>query len=183
MYSVSTNIKRIPVSILLVGILFSCTNNIEDIQRVTYDPNAPDEVMQKLDVYYTDSAQAQVRVQATIAETYSTPKQVTKFKDGLQVDFFEDNNEIGTTLTALYGEMDAESGDIFVRDSVRLYNHERKQLLETEELFYDQADSSVYTNKNVVITSPTETAYGKGVKTSRLFEQYEIKEPHGKVRR
>lgn len=156
---------------------------MDTIQRVTYDPNAPDEVMQNLDVYYTDSAQAQVRVQATIAETYSDPKQVTKFKDGIQVDFFEGDNKISTTLTALYGEMDAESGNIFVRDSVQLYNHSQEQLLETEELFYDQADSSVYTNKNVVVTSPTEVAYGKGLKTTRLFEKYEIKEPHGKVNR
>lgn len=183
MFSVSTNIKWVPVSILLMGILFSCTNDMETIQRVTYDPNAPDEVMQNLDVYYTDSAQAQVRVQATIAETYNDSTKVTKFKDGLQVDFYERNNEITTTLTALYGEMDSESGDIFVRDSVRLFNHQEEQLLETEELFFNQADSSVYTNKNVVVTSPTEVAYGKGLKTTRLFEKYEIKEPHGKVNR
>lgn len=166
-----------------MGILFSCSNDMDAIQRVSDNPKAPDEVMQKLDVYYTDSAQAQVRLQAEIAETYSKPKQVTKFKDGLQVDFFEGDNEITTTLTSLYGEMDNETGDIFVRDSVRLYNHSEKQLLETEELFYNKADSSVYTNKNVVVTSPSEVAYGKGIKTTRLFEKYEIREPHGKVNR
>lgn len=183
MFSVSTNIKWVPVSILLMGILFSCTNDMETIQRVTYDPNAPDEVMQNLDVFYSDSAQAQVRVQATIAETYTDSTKVTKFKDGLQVDFFEGDNEITTTLTALYGEMDSESGDIFVRDSVRLYNHKEEQLLETEELFFDQGDSSVYTDKNVVVTSPKEIAYGQGLRTTRMFEKYEITKPHGKVKR
>ncbi|MFO0494311.1 MAG: hypothetical protein ACK50Y_02160, partial [Flavobacteriia bacterium] len=66
----------------------SCVNDLETIQRVTYDPKAPDEVTKNLRVFYTDSGYAQIEITAAIAESYSKPETVTKLKDGLKVNFF-----------------------------------------------------------------------------------------------
>ncbi|MEN9400129.1 MAG: hypothetical protein RL632_1232, partial [Bacteroidota bacterium] len=43
----------IPVSFMLAGFLFSCVNDLESIQKVTYDPKAPKEVTKNLRVFYT----------------------------------------------------------------------------------------------------------------------------------
>src|SRR5690606_7236517 len=95
----------IPVIIVMTGIFFSCSNDLDSIKKVTFDPKAPDEVTKDLSVYYTDSGYAKVNIYAAIAETYSKPEHITKLKDSLKVDFYDENGIITTTLTAKYGEV------------------------------------------------------------------------------
>jgi len=171
----------IPAGLLLAGILFSCVNDLESIKKVTYDPKAPDEVTKDLRVFYTDSGYARVEIRAKLAETYRKPELVTKLKDGLTVEFFSYDGKIVSTLSALYGEVNFTKGILFVKDSVRLYNLEKKQQLETEILYWNQKDSSIYTNSNVIVRSPKGVLLGKGIQTKQDFSKYEFLEPYGKI--
>ena len=54
----------------MAGILFSCVNDLDTIQKVSDNPNAPDDVMKDLSVFYTDSGYARVQINAGYAETY-----------------------------------------------------------------------------------------------------------------
>jgi LPS export ABC transporter protein LptC len=174
-------IRGIPVVIVMAGILFSCVNDLDAIEKVTYDPNAPDEVTTDLEVFYNDSGAAQIRIYAKLAESYLKPHKVTKLKDGIQVDFFSNNGQIISTLTALYGEVNFETGRIFVQDSVQLKNHEKNQVLSTEQLFWNQKDSTVYTNNNVVIRTQDGVLYGKGIRTKHTMAEDKFKffKPYG----
>jgi LPS export ABC transporter protein LptC len=174
-------VYKILASILLSALLFSCVNDLESIQKVTYDPKAPDEVTKNLRVFYTDSGYARVEVFAAIAETYSKPIAVTKLKDGIKVNFFSADGKIVSTLTALYGEVNYANGTFFVRDSVQLVNHEKKQRMETEALYWNQKDSSIYTTSNVVVRSPKGVLYGDGIRTKQNFSEYEFLKPYGKI--
>ena len=167
----------------MAGILFSCVNDFDTIEKVTYNPNAPDEVITDLEVFYNDSGTAQIRIYAKLAESYTKPHKITKLKDGIQVDFFSSNGTIISTLTALYGEVNFETGKIFVQDSVQLKNHEKNQVLSTERLFWNQKDSTVYTNNNVVIRTPTGILYGKGIRTKHTLAADEFKffKPYGQL--
>lgn len=171
----------IPVFILLTGILFSCVNDLDTIRKVTYDSKAADEVTQHLNVMYTDSGYARVRIYATYAERFSKPEDITKLKDGIKVDFFSEDGEIVSVLTSRYGQINHTTGIIQVRDSVELRNLENKQLLETEELHWNQRDSSIYSDKNVVVTTPDKVGYGQGIQTNQNFDYYEILKPYGKI--
>lgn len=165
----------------MMGILFSCVNDLDTVQQVTYDPHAPDEVYMDLDVVQTDSGMARVRIYSKLAEIYSEPEEITQLKDGLIVDFYDADGEITSRLTALYGEIDRAAQKMFVRDSVELRNIEKEQVLQTEELHWNQKDSSVYTDKNVVVTTPDKIGYGKGIRTNQDFEFYTILKPSGKM--
>ncbi len=172
---------KIPAGLLLAGILFSCVNDLEKIQKVTFDPKAPDEITKDLNVFYTDSGYARVEISAKLAETYRSPEMITKLKDGLKVNFFSPDGEIVSTLSALYGEVNFSKGLLFVKDSVRLLNHVKKQQLETEVLFWNQKDSTIYTNSDVIVRSPKGLLYGKGIQTSQDFSYYEFLKPYGKI--
>lgn len=161
-------------------LISSCVNDLESIQKVTYDPKAPDEVTKNLHVFYTDSGYARVEVFAALAETYSKPESITKLKDGIKVNFFTGDGEIVSTLTALYGEINYSKGTMFVRDSVQLMNYEKKQRLETEVLFWNQKDSSIYTTSSVVVHSPQGVLFGEGINTKQDFSYYEFIKPSGK---
>lgn len=168
---------------ILAGILFSCVNDLDTIQKVTYDPNAPDDTFTDFEVLYTDSGYARVKIFAKLAETYTNPEHITKFKDGVEVDFFSDEGEVVSVLTALYGEVNFKSGLITVRDSVVLRNIEKKQTMETEQLFYNQTNDTIYTQNYVICKRDGKGVIGRGhgLKTTRFFNYFEILEPEGKM--
>ena len=176
-------LTKIPAFILLAGILFSCVNDLDTIQKVSHNPNAPSEVTKDLHVLYSDSGYARVDIFASLAETYRSPKHITKLKNGLSVDFYSLDGKIVSKLTALNGEIDYVSGIIVVKDSVVLRNIEKKQALQTEELFWNQNDSTIFTEKNVLITTEGKgiTGRGKGLKTTQSFSNYIITNPVGKL--
>lgn len=167
----------------VAGILFSCVNDLDTIEKVTYDPNAPDEVTTDLEVFYNDSGAAQIRIYAKLAETFTKPERITKLKDGIKVDFFNSDGTIVSTLTALYGEVNFNTGKIFVQDSVQLRNHAKDQVLETEQLFWNQKDSTIYTYKNVVVRTPKDILYGRGIRSKHTFneDKFQFFEPYGEV--
>ena len=171
--------------IFMAGILFSCENDMDAIERVTYDEQAPDEVTKDLNIIYTDSGYAQVRIKAALAETVKKPRHITKLKDGLRIDFFGDSGEVTSTLTALYGEVNYNTGKMFVRDSVVLYNYEKKQWLESEEMIYNRVDSMIYVPKYYVIRKAEKgiTGSGEGLKTTYKFDKddYSTRNPQGTI--
>lgn len=178
---------RIPVAFLAAGILLfaSCVNDLDEIQRVSTSSNLPDEQTRDLYLHYTDSGYARLQVYARLAETYEHPERVTKLKDFVKIDFFSEDGEIVSTLTALYGEINMETGIMFVKDSVVLRNLKEKQNLETEKLFYNQGDSTVYTPNYVILKKDGEGVIGrgKGIRTSPFgrFKKGEIFEPEGRL--
>jgi LPS export ABC transporter protein LptC len=165
----------------LVLLFSSCVNDLETIQKITYDPKSPDEVTQDLHVLYVDSGYAKIELFAKYAEAFHKPEEITKLKEGIKVNFFKENGEIVSTLTALYGEVNMQKGFIFVKDSVQLYNHAKQQRLETEQLNWNKKDSSIFTNSGVMVSSPKGTLFGEGIKTKQDFSTYTFIKPYGKV--
>lgn len=170
---------------LLSGLLFSCVNDLDSIRKITFKASDPDERTTNLEVFYTDSGYARVQVFAKLAETYSKPESVIKLKDSVKINFFSENGKIIYILTALYGEIHQERGMIFVRDSVQLYNFDQKKRLETEELRWNQKDSTIFTDRNMPVTIRSEDAllFGKGIrfKLGKDFDSGDFYEPQGTI--
>ena len=154
---------------------------MDDVKKITYDPKDPNEVTKDLEVFFTDSGYPKIRLYAKLAETYSTPKEITKFKRGLKVEFFNIDGSLASTLTAQYGEIQTAEGKMIVRDSVELYNHVKLQRLKTEELIWNQKDSVIYTDKSVVVTEPKGILYGQGIRTKQDFSEYVFIKPTGRI--
>lgn len=164
--------------VLLLG---ACVNDLDSVRKVTLLPTDPDERSKNLQIVYTDSGFAKVQVFATLAETYSKPEPVVKLKNGLKVHFFDDQGQILSTLTAKSGTIFQEKGQIIVRDSVELFNAEKKQKLETEELRWTRKDSTIFTEKSVIVRAPGSILFGKGIRTKQDFSTYEFLQPTGTI--
>ena len=175
------NKMYIPAVFITVGIFFSCVNDLDKVKRISTSPNSPDETSEYFHVIFTDSGFAQIEINARIAETYSSPKKITKFKDGLRVNFFNDQGEVVSTLNSIYGEIDDETGDITVRDSVVFVNIEEQKTLETEVLYWIKGGDSIFTDKDVVIKSPDMILYGVGAWTTPLFDTAQFYKPKAEV--
>jgi len=107
------------ITVLIGGVFSSCVNDLEEIQKVTYDEKAPNEVIQDLDVIYLDSGLAKIQVLSKITEIQRSPESITKLKDKVLVNFYSSKGEIVSTLTALYGEINFSKGEMYVQDSVK----------------------------------------------------------------
>jgi hypothetical protein len=130
----------------------------------------------------SDSGYAKVEIIATLAETFRNKVHITKVKDSLRVNFFNDKGKVVSTLFALNGEINFTNGTIIVKDSVRLYNFQNKQMLETEALYWNQRDSTIYSLSQIIVRSPKGIVIGKdGIKTTQEFNKYELLKPEGKI--
>jgi LPS export ABC transporter protein LptC len=163
----------------LLLLLNSCENDVAMVQRISYQADAPTESTKNLVLTYATDGYAKVEIHAALAETYRGQAQITKIKDSLKVYFFNETGEIVSTLSALYGEINYNTGELMVKDSVRLYNHKKKQTLETEALFWNQKDSSIFTESAVIVRSPKGKLFGKGIRTKQDFSNYVLLQPVG----
>jgi len=175
-------LNKISIPFLLIGACFSsCVNDLDEIEKVTYNEKTPNEVIQDLDVIYLDSGKAKIEVISKITEIERKQESITKLKDKVQVNFYSSKGEIVSVLTALYGEINFTKGEMFVQDSVKLYNIKKKQSLETERLDWRQKDSLIYTTSKVTIKTPEAILYGTGIKTKQDFTYYQFLKPKGKI--
>jgi LPS export ABC transporter protein LptC len=163
----------------LLILLSSCENDVAMVQRISYQADAPTESTKNLVLTYATDGYAKVEIHAALAETYRGQAQITKIKDSLKVYFFNEIGEIVSTLSALYGEINYNTGELMVKDSVRLYNPKKKQTLETEALFWNQKDSSIFTESAVIVRSPKGKLFGKGIRTKQDFSNYVLLQPVG----
>lgn len=156
-----------------------CQNDIALVQRISFQSDAPTESTKDLVMTYAEAGYARVEIHAALAETYRNNSQVTQIKDSLKVYFFNEKGAIVSTLSARYGQINYNTGELMVKDSVRLYNIKKKQTLETEALYWNQKDSSIFTKSAVIVRSPKGKLFGKGIRTKQDFSNYVLLEPVG----
>jgi len=165
----------------MAGFLFSCVNDLDSVQKVTFNSKAPSESIKNLHVVISEHGFAQIEVYAALAETFQCNEHISKLRDSLRVNFLDEKGKVVSTLSALYGEINYTRGTLFVKDSVRLYNLSKDQMLETEALFWNQRDSSIYSLSQVIIKSPKGKVIGSGVRTKQEFARYELLNPEGVI--
>ena len=174
-------LRILPLLIFLVGIIYSCVNDENEVKRITDFENAPDEQSQNLKMVYSDSGLTKFHLFADISETYTQPKHITVFRNYVKVDFFNPEGVKVSTLTAQRGIFDHAENIVVVEDSVRLYNYKKDQTLKTEKLTWNKKDSTIRTNNQVVVSSPKELLTGKGLVTKQDFSYFEILNPTGRL--
>ena len=114
---------------------------------------------------------------------YHKPSTIIKFREGIEITLYTKTGKVQSILTALYGEIFQETGEMLFKDSVCLKNMQEKQSLLTEELHWNQNTQAIFTPKNVIVRSEDGSLfYGDGIKTSLDFKQYEFIRPKGKFK-
>lgn len=160
---------------------FSCESNDDEYRLVNVNEKTPSETIKNLHLFYSDSGSVKIELIAAYSERYSNLKEKTIFRDSLRLNFYNEKGIKTTTLSALYGEFNDEEESIFVKDSVRLFNFEKNQILITNSLYWNKKDKTVYTKDSVWVHSPDGVASGKGIETKQDFTEYKILFPEGNL--
>lgn len=169
--------------ISIVVLSFACERNDMAEVRALLEKMQPGvEVAHDVEILYSDSALLKVRIEGPTMLTHldrAYPRQ--EFIDGVWVEFFGEEGEITSTLTAKYALRMEKLGQVIARDSV-VWQSVESDKLETEELIWDEKSKKIYTNKFVVITRPDEIIYGHGFEADQDFSNARIKSVDGQVK-
>lgn len=174
--------KLIYYNILFLLLTVSCSNDqVKDLDNITLKDEVGIERAEGVEILYSDSAVVRVAIYAPILLRYiakDTPKQV--FPDGVEADFYNDQHIQTSKMTARYAEQFQKERKVYLKDSVQIWNN-KNEMLETEELTWDETLEEIYSTKYVKITTPTQIIEGYGFKSNLDFTNWEIYKVSGQM--
>jgi LPS export ABC transporter protein LptC len=168
------------VFILLLFLGSSCDSPGSDLDKALLPPLANLEIGQEAVLYYSDSAQIKALIQTGVLTRYLDKSQEREeFSQGVLVDFFDPQGKVYSRLESKSGERFPTKNQVVVRDSVVFTNFDNGNRLESEELFWDQNQKLIYTDRFVKLTTLEDTLLSFGFRADENFTWYELKSIQG----
>ena len=103
----------------------------------------------------------------------------TEFPNGINVTLFDKNGK-KTFVTSKYAVKYKTTEMIDLQGNVKISN-ETGQLLETEQLYFDQKNEWFYTEKRYKFTDPKGVSFGEGIDFSKDFKIINSQKISGEV--
>lgn len=102
-----------------------------------------------------------------------------EFPDGLYLEFYDETGKMTSSLKANHAYYFKKEDQWRGRGKVEVRNVQKKQQLNTEELFWRPLTKKIFTEKFVTITLESEVLYGTGLDALQDLSTYTIKKPEG----
>lgn len=137
-------------------------------------------VAKDVEIYYSDSAVVRVIISGPVLRSYLSVKEPRSvFEKGLVANFYDTQHHKQSRLVAKYGIKYDKLNKVVVQDSV-VVTTIRKEKLETEELFWDEKNGKISTDKFVKVSTANEVIYGYGLEANDDFSYWKIKAVTGR---
>jgi len=140
----------------------------------------PDQQMWNSTVVVTTRGRLDARVKYGHMARFSE-KKMALFDDGIMVDFYNENGEHASTLTADRGQLDEEDNDVKAMGNV-IVRSDSGVTLFTEEISYLQQQDRIVSQVDVKIaTSNGDTLYGVGFESDPQLKAWSIQRVFGRA--
>jgi LPS export ABC transporter protein LptC len=170
-FSISTLLLA---ALFIIGCLFvSCENDMQVVQELGKKKIGVEEAKDIIS-YMSQDGKMKAQLTAPFMLRYQVDTPRVEFPKSLRVSFFDSALQVESKLFARKGYYLESENKVFLRDSVVVYNMKGDTLF-SKELNWDQQKEIFYTDKNVIIHSPTRKFYGKGLVADQGFKWYTIK--------
>ena len=158
----------------------SCESNLKEVQKSSYAEFTPSGEAEDFNLKYTDSGRIKSILVSPRMRDYATVEfPFTEFPNGIDVTIFDANGK-RTFVRANYAVSYKGTDISDLQGNVRISN-EAGQLMETEQLYFDQKNEWFYTEKNFKFTDPKGVSYGKGIDFSKDFRIVNSQEIKGQI--
>lgn len=170
------------VAILMAVMLFSCKNDLEEIRSLEFADTLANMKARNIRVLYSESGMVKVElISPRVIHYHSAEDPYQEFPEGFEVLFYDTAQLVKSRISADYGISYEKSRMMEARYNVVVENVQKGEVLETEELFWDQKKEIIYSNKFVKITRGDEVITGDGLTSDQAFENVEITNPRGLI--
>ncbi len=164
----------------IIGITANCQKNA--ISEEPIELNVDVERAEDIEIVYSDSAQIKVKITGPTMLYHLTPSEPKQeFPDGLNVEFYDIQGDVSSVLTARYGIRYERRGRVIVKDSV-VWKSLNQEMIETEELIWNERNQKISTKKFARITKPDEIIYGYGFEADQNFKNARINAITGRLK-
>ena len=171
--------------IIVPGVLFfavpACKNDPNEIRALTGRGNAQEDRATEVTVIYSQDGNVKMKLFAhSFVRNTNAKRPYIDMNNGLKMEFYNDSGMIEDVLTADSSRYYEIQRDFIVWDSVKITTR-KGEMLNTDELIWNESIQKFFTEKPVVITTPSEKLYGNGMEANRDFTWYRILHPTGSV--
>jgi LPS export ABC transporter protein LptC len=147
---------------LLLLVLAGCENDIERINMITDESEAPTIQGTNIRVIYSDSAKVKVQVLAPKYKQFpNAERPYMEFVEGLEVYFYDDSARIESEIRADYTKYYMEERLWHATGNVVAQKFDNGDALYTDELFWDENEELIYSDSYTKVISEDNTLYGK----------------------
>lgn len=165
--------------IVLVAFIFAglgCENDIEKINAITREPDYPIQTAYDARFIFTDSTKLETIVEAPEVNYYTfTEEPYYEFPKGFEIYLYDDNEREHYQITANYGKALQEKQLWEARNNVIALNIQTGEQLNTEQLFWDQEQHKIYSEKFTKITNEDGVFYGEnGFESNESFTSWRL---------
>jgi LPS export ABC transporter protein LptC len=162
-------IRNSGLLLFLVTGLFSCESNFKEVQKQNFSEFAPSGEADDFNMKYTDSGRIKsILISPKMLDYATVAFPFTEFPKGINVTLFDVKNK-KTFVTSNYAVTYKGTDVIDLEGNVKISN-EFGQVLETEQLYFDQKNEWFYTEKKFKFTDPKGVSYGEGIDFSKDFK-------------
>ncbi|MES2622456.1 MAG: LPS export ABC transporter periplasmic protein LptC [Bacteroidota bacterium] len=161
--------------------LTSCKNSFEDVKLITSRANVKIEKGEDVEINYSDNGVVRIQASGPVVTRYNSEKPYLEFSNGIQILFYNETHAVDSKLTAKYATAIENSKSMTARDSVVVINN-KGEILNTDELIWDEDKKIIYSNSFVKITTADEIIYGNGMTANENFTDYVIKHITGTIK-
>ncbi len=170
------------VTAFVVTMFFSCENDFSEIQKVGVLQNQPIGEAEQIDLKYTELVEDSIHLKANLI----SPKMLdysnrdfsfSEFPEGILLKVYDDDGKI-TTITSRYAIFYPDTDIIDLRGDVVITTH-NGEVLETDQLYYNEKLEWVFTNRPWVFKRAAGPLHGVGFDSDKDFKDFEMLEMGG----
>ena len=173
--------NSMPLFAVLLGLaVASCESNFKEVQKMGLSEFTPSGDADSINLKYTDSGRITANLISPKMLDYATVAYpFTEFPNGMHLTLFDKNGK-QTYIDAKYAISHKTTNIIDLQGNVKISN-QNGELLETEQLYYDQKNEWFFTEKKFKFTSPKGVSYGEGIDFSKDFKKVNSQKISGQV--
>ena len=148
--------------LLCMAMLFSCNNDMRNLQQLSIQKKFPQGEAFDFKLVYTDSTKVVAVVTSKLNKDFTNQRMpYSEFPEGVKVEFY-DQARHKNIVEANYGIIYPSSDMVELRDNVVLTTYDGKKL-KTSQLFWDQKEDWIFTDKEFSFTDETKGTVTNGI--------------------
>ena len=148
--------------LLCMAMLFSCNNDMRNLQQLSIQKKFPQGEAFDFKIVYTDSTKVVAVVTSKLNKDFTNQRMpYSEFPEGVKVEFY-DQARHKNIVEANYGIIYPSSDMVELRDNVVLTTYDGKKL-KTSQLFWDQKEDWIFTDREFSFTDETKGTVTNGI--------------------
>ena len=158
-----------PVLVTALTVFMGCESNFKEVQKINFSEFVPSGEADKINLKYTDSGRiTAILISPKMREFASVDFPFTEFPKGIDVTLY-DIKEKKTFIKSDYATSYKLTNIIDLKGHVTITSQDG-QILETEQLYFDQKNEWFFTEKSFKFTDPKGVSNGQGIDFSKDFK-------------